>query len=511
MRRILCNTLLVAALVALSTPVQAQLFDKTTISFSFADDNLLRDPGETRRNSPEAYFGQQGVSALDRVEESAYRRNESRLSVHKKFDLGDWKPEGGLKLRFGPDADGKYGFKDDGTFIRLNYAPAPETQAFLMLYPIDSDKLRLGYHYDTSWGGSNTFPKNFRKGLVPAAQLGFKAGIVDGWVGMKTALIRSPSEVELDNPGGNTNQFVERAYYAALAGAGVELIKGLRLDVSGGYFEKGTNTKPGVLGKPINSAGASAQISYKYGGEVGKKLDLRLYMENPDAAPLPDEQTYQQKLGLELALEGTALVQTLADPDRYGSTKNEWSKAAYFSAGLRHDKLRLHVDAIYRDLSYIVFNVPGFDPYNAILEDSNLTPEIFGSLSIDYYFESIGLTPALTFGVLLPSSFKPTVSGLKAEGPFAEEIGKGLQKVVVRGTNAGDWDILPVGEEELPVFMVKLDLKFNLGQNFFIIGEVSYGRDPNFAQVLLDERGHAVREFDKPDNMGVGIITEFTF
>ncbi len=511
MKRSLCVALLMLAVASFAGPARAQLVDKTTISFSFADDNLLRDPGETRRNSPEAYFGQQGISALDRVEDSAYRRNESRLNVQKKFDLGDWKPEGGLKLRFGPDSDGKYNFRDDGTFIRLNYVPSDSVAAWLMLYPIDSDKLRLGFHYDTSWGGSNVFPKNFRKGLVPAAQLGLKAGPFDGYIGMKTALIRSPSEVQLDNPGGNTNQFVERAYYGALAGLGVEMVKGLRLDVNGGFFEKGTNTKPGVLGKPITSGGASAQLSYRFGGEVGKKLDLRLYMENPDVAPMPEEKLYSNEMGFEVALEGTALVQTLADPDHYGSTRNEWSKSAYFSAAFRQNKLRIHVDAIYRDLSYIVFNVPGFDPYNALLEDADLNPEIFGSISVDYYIEALGLTPALTFGVLLPSTFKPTVSGLKLEGPYAEEIGKGLQKVVVRGTNAGDWDILPVGEDQLPVFMVKLDLKFNLGQNFFVNGEVSYGRDPNFAQVQLDERGHAVREFDKPDNMGVGLITEFSF
>jgi len=328
---------------------------------------------------------------------------------------------------------------------------------------------------------------------------------------MKTALIRSPSETILETHGGNSNQFVERAYYGALGGLGVEFVQGLRLDLSGGYFEKGTNTKPGVLGKPIVSGGGSAQLSYKTGGKVGNKLDLRLYLENPEAAPLPDDSNYTTDFGFEAALEGTALVQTLADPDRYRSTRNEWSKAAYFSTGVRFQKLRIHLDTIYRELTYIVFNVPGFDPYNAVLEDAALTPELFGSLSVDYFIESLGLTPALTVGVLMPSTFKPTVSGVKVAGPYAEEVSSGLQKVVVRGTNAGDWDILPVGEEEMMVFLAKFNLKLNIGSNFFVIGEVSYGRDPNFAQVVLDERGHAIRKFDDPDNIGFGAIAEFIF
>lgn len=505
-----CTAAVLATLVSASINAQVTP-DKTTVSFSFADDNVLRDPGETRRNSPEAYFGQSAYSYLDRVEESAFRRTESRLNFTRSYRLGDFSPAGGVKMRFGPDSDGKMSFRDDGTMLSLAYQPDANTLVALDMYPIDSDTVRLGYHRDISWGGSNVFPKNFRKGLVPAALVRFETGPVNGFVGAKTALIRSPSENILNNPGGNTNQFVERAYYGFFGGVGVEFVDGLRLDLSGGFFEKGTNTKPSVLGKPIYAGGGSAQLSYSWGSKVGKRLDLRLYFEDPDKNPLDIPARGSNDWGLELAVEYTRLVQTLEDPDHYASTHNEWAQAGYFSAGLRFDKFRVHLDGIYRDLPFIVFNVPGFVPYQALSEQSEVSPELFGALSADYYFDSVGITVAMSAGVLLPATYKPTVSGQVIEGPFAEEVAKGIQKVVVRGTNSGDWDILPPGEDQMPVFVFKGDVKYNLGQNFFVVAELSYGHDPNFAQVFIDERGHAVRQFDKPEVIGFGVTTEFSF
>jgi len=114
-------------------------------------------------------------------------------------------------------------------------------------------------------------------------------------------------------------------------------------------------------------------------------------------------------------------------------------------------------------------------------------------------------------GVLVPASYKPSVDGSTLQGPYAAEVAQGIQKTVVRGSNSGDWDILPAGEGELPVIMAKANVKFNLGRNFSLVGEVTYARDPNLAQVFLDSQGHAIRRFDKPDILGLGIASELTF
>lgn len=515
---------LFAAVALFAGSARGQVFDETTISFSFADDNVLRDPGETRVNSPNAYFGQQGSSYVDRFEDSVFNRTGSRLVLSRKFDTGRLFADGSLRMRVGCDEWGNYAFRDDGTFIRLNFQPNDGFASALTFYPVDADRFRLGYHWDISWGGSSSFPQNFRRGLAPGLKWTVKAGMLDAFAGMKTALIRSPAEGTLDNPGGNTNQYVERAYYGFLGGAGVEPLRGLRLDVSGGYFEKGTSTRASVLGKAITSGGVSAQVSYHVGSEVGHRLDLRLYQLDPEEYPLDDPSRYEGRFGFDAAFEFSRLVQTLEDPDHYASTKNEWSNAFYFSSGVRYRKLRVHVDGVYRDLTYIVHNVPGFVPGQALSEEADLSHgggfdtlpewlngELFGVLSVDYFFEPLGLTPAVSLGWLLPATYKPTDEGLTIEGPYPADHATGIQKVVVRGSSSGDWDILPVGEEEMPVFISKFNLKWSLGKNYSMVGEVSYTRDNNFAQVLMDDHGHAKRRFDKPDILGIGVVSELRF
>jgi len=511
----------------LLAPGQAygQAFDETTVSFSFADDDVFRDSGETRKNSPEAFFGGQAQSPADRFAESVFSKTGSRLVVSKKFEVGKLVPEGGLRFRAIPNMDGVYGFFDDGTWLSLGYVPSSDTAAKLTLYPLDSDRLRIGYNWDVTWGGTNVFPKNFRTGLAPGAKVSYETGPLTLFAGMKTTLIRSPSERVLDNPGGNTNQYVQRSYYGVLGGAELDLPLGLTLRGSGGYFQKGTNNSPNVLGKPIPSGGGSAQVAWHTGAEVGRRMDLRLYFANPEEYTL--ETPTEGHTGLDLALEGAYLVQTLEDTDRYASTKNEFSKALALTAGLRYGRTRFFFDAVYRDLSYVVFNVPGFEPYKALSDSADLThsgsfsfiPEAlsgewFGLLSVDHFFglpQSLGLTPALSIGTLLPATYMPGDEGLTIEGPFGEEHALGRQRVVVRGTRSTDWEILPPGENELPLLILRGDVKFTVGEHFSLVGEVSYINDRNFSQVEQDPQGHALRKFVDPNILGVGLVSELKF
>jgi hypothetical protein len=507
-----------------------QAFDQTSVTFSFADDNVLKDSGETRKNSPDAYFGGQSASSLDRLGGSPFQQTATRLVVGKQVDTGiRLYPEGAVKLRFNANFSGDYGLADDGTYLALNLALRKSMLLKLSMFPVDADRLRLGYHYDISWGGTNTFPKNFRKGRAPGLVLAFDSNRGGVFAAMKTALIRSPSEEILDNPGGNTNQFVERSYYAALVQGWGEPVKGLRLQVGGGYFEKGTNTRANVLGKKIDAWGIGGALSYRLKGEVGKRLDLRQYYQDPEQFPLNVEPANYDtnRIGFQIAFEGNALGQVLEDPDYYGSTKREWSKAFYLSTGLRVRQWRLFFDALYRDLTYIVYNVPGFVPYQALPENSDLSHggsfswlpeglsgEWFLVLSTDYFFrfrKGLGLMPALSFGMLLPATYMAGDAGTKIQGPYPSEHAQGTQKVVVRGSNSGDWGILPAGADELPVFILKFDLKFNVSRYFSLVYEFSYANDPNYAQVKIDSHGHAVRDFDEPHIVSMGFVSEMTF
>ncbi|MBM4371273.1 MAG: hypothetical protein FJ098_06440 [Deltaproteobacteria bacterium] len=486
------------------------LFD-TTVSFSFADDNALKDAGETRQNSPTGFFGQSPDASFSRVEDPAYEGTTSMLRIASSGTIGRWMPGGEVRIRFAVDTSGKYALSDYGSNLSLRYLFGETASLGLRAFPVDTNRIRLGRTWDVTWGGSDTFPRNFRSGLVPGFKLDLDTELVDVFAAMKAALIRSPSEGILDNPGGNTTQLVERAYYAALLGVGVDIPRtGLRLDLQGAFFQKGTSTRDSVLGEPILAGGGTAIVSWKHGGPVGNRLDLDLYFQDPDLHPLRGD-SYEGRLGVQLSAEYSHLVQVLEDPDRPASTKLEQARAAALSAGFRFRGLRTHLNLIFRDLSFIVFNVPGVVPYQALPTASEVQPEIFGVLSVDYFFAKVGLTPALSVGVLRPATYRPTMQGSTLTGPYAAEVEKGIHTIVIKGSNAYDWQMLPVGENEWPVFLARVDLKWNLGDSFAMIGEVSYRYDGNLAQVFLTEQGHAVLRFDDPHILSYGLVAEYQF
>ena len=528
--RLIVVTVIAAASWCAATTVAAQPFEQTTISFSFGDDDVLKDPGETRKNSPAAFIGGQTQSSVDRVGGSAFHSTATRLSLNKRIDAGNFYTEGDLRLQMSVDSEGTYDFYDDSTLLSLNWTPITDHKVRLTMYPVDSDRVRLGYHYDITWGGTRIFPKNFTNGLVPAVVLSAETPNLGGFVGLKTALVSAPAEDILDNPGGNTNQFVERTFYGFLGGGHVQILKGLKFHLSGGYFGKGTSTRSDVLGARIHAGGVSTMVSYHAGGEVGKRLDLRMYYEDPDNYALaPKASAYGQDFGFDVALEYSRLIQTLEDPDRFGSTINEHSNALAFSAGMRVKKLRVHFDASYRDLSYIVWNVPGFVANQALPESADLSHhgsfaflpdflggEIFAVISTDYFIEfakSMGFTPALSLGILLPATYTGVGTGSTGQGPSAAEHAQGIQTTVVRGSTANDWGTLVTADDgyELPVIMAKLDLRYNLTQHFTMVGEISYANDPNYTQVVLDPHGHALREFIDPNILGLGVVSELSF
>ena len=485
---------------------KAEPFLNTRITFTFGDDNVLVGAGETKRSSPAAYFGNCPTTALDRTSAIECARSSTSLILYKRLTLHPkFQPEAALAIRLNLESGD---FADDGTYIRANYFMSSDHRRYwaITLFPVDSDRMRLGFFWDVSWGGTDSFPKNFRRGFAPGLRFDIDLGRWNLWAGMKAALIRSPADDILDNPGGNTIKNVERTFYGGLMGTGVTIGAGFRFDVNGGFFHKGTNTRQNALGKAIWAGGFSGRLSWSYGLPIGSQVDIRIFQQDPVRDALFQKEVFGRGLSLRAEVEATGLVQTLEDPDHVRSTKNEWSVMGHLGFALKYRRFRLHLHGIYRDLTAITYDVPGFVPYQALSEDVKTTPEIYGSLSLDYTF-AYDITVALTFGILKPATYV----GTAPLGLNASSVDLGRRKVVVRGAASGDWDILPPGDDELPIYMVRLDLKWNWYDAFGVIAQVYYGRDPNVAQVFQNAVGHNVRVFDEPNAVGLTLITRVAF
>lgn len=497
---------IVLALTLLAPAVQAADL-KADLAFTLGDDNVLRGPGETRKNSPSAFFGNMSGTPLDRAFPTEISESLMLLGLKGAITSGEhFVPEGGLLMKLNL-AQGT--LKDYGTYLRLNYLLDPnakDKKVYLELYPNESNALRLGYAPDLAWGVADVFPKNFRKGPVPGLKLGYASKKAYGFVGLKTALVRSPAEDILYNPGGNTNKYVEQTCYGGLAGAGVELFDQLWVEASGGVFQKGNNTRANVLGKPIIAGGGSARLAWLKGLSIGDEIGVRSYFADPLRATVFTDEDYNKGWSFYAAAEGAMLVQTLEDPDRIHSTKNELSKGFGVTLRAKYKMLRLHLLGSMRDLTFILFNVPGLVPYQGLPENVTVTPEIFGALSADLHFPTLGLTPSLTAGVIVPATYKGNVP----EGQAADSTSTGVRTMVIMDTNAANWSILPSGEDAMPVFLGRFALKWSY-ETFAVIGEVFYERDNNLAQVFQDERGHSIRTFDKPDILGFALVARMAF
>ena len=490
--------LLTATLLCSGSSMAGDLVD-ARIDFPFADDNILRDAGEDRQSSPDASF-----TPPAGVDYQSY----IHLGLYKRLDQGEaFVPEAALYLKLDV-ANGE--IRDDSSYIRMNYfidGKSRKKSLYLQMLPIDADRERLGFHHEISWGGTDTFPKNFRGSYSPAAKAGYDSEHFYAYAAIKTALLRSAAELELENKTGNTTLFVERTFYGYMGGTGIELgVKGLWLELNGGYFQKGTNNKAEVLGKPVHAFGGSGQLSYASGARIHRRIDLGLYRLDPKRFDVTQANEKVENTEFRVALEGSALDQVLADLDNPGSTGHEISFAGFLSTAVQHRDFRLHLDAGMRELSFLTFNVPGFIP-NAILPDgAETTPELSGVLAADYTFEN-GLTPYGQFGVQMPAVYR----GVVPAGQNAATALQGINRVVVRGTDPGDWDILPEGQEEQRVLSSKMGLRWTYAKDFSILTEVTYKNDPNRAVLRKDAYGIVNRVFVEPHILGIAALASMKF
>ena len=196
---------------------------------NWGDDNLLIGAGETRENSPDANFGRCAQSQIDGVVGRDCAAGGSRLGIYKSVDISpSLTATGALFMGLGINTDpessqaGRVNLFDLGSYLKLDWAwdEAGDNHFSTELYPVDARPLVLGFHPDLEWGTKDEFPKNFRRGAAPGLKLALTFPSFYAFVGAKTALIKSPLEIELANEGGNRILFSTRTYYGLLAGFG---------------------------------------------------------------------------------------------------------------------------------------------------------------------------------------------------------------------------------------------------------------------------------------------------
>ncbi|MCB9727732.1 MAG: hypothetical protein H6744_11130 [Deltaproteobacteria bacterium] len=496
-------------------PQRSSAFDRVLIQLNWGDDNLLVGAGETRENSPDPNFSRCTRTQIDGVPHRDCSAGRTRLGLYKAVPLrGGLTVSGalvvGLAVVTDPESSqaGKYELYDQGSYLRVAkaFGSSLSREFAVEFYPVDARPLTLGFHPDLEWGTKDEFPRNFRRGLAPGLKLGLDLDGFYVFAGAKSALIKSPLEVELENEGGNRILFSTRTFYGLLGGFGYGHAEGFSAEVNGGFFHKGTLSKEGVIGKPILSGGASLRLMWRQGLPVGLRIASALYQRATSGSEqIIQTPSYEGHLAWAVSGEGTLRVQDLADSSRPNSTALEWSWASHLGFQLRVGNTRLHVEQRNRSLTYIVADVPGLIPYSTLPDGAETFPEMQALVSVDHRLGDFTL--ALTGGVRMPATYR----GPSVEGSGTDPASAGVRTVVVSDADAGGWYILPEGDDAVPVWWAELGFKWAPAKEFALLADILFGRDQNRTQVERDSAGHALRVYTEPNVLSLNLVGQFLF
>jgi hypothetical protein len=542
MRRILKATCVLASLFVVRGAWAGDFVD-TRLNFTITDENVLVKPGETNPSVPGVRIGPPnslGILFFDNYDTryTGYE-NLTHLVIYKKMNGagGRVTAEGAYVLRLLQFSDVSLTSIDDGSYIKLTYwfdrnhdAGGRKGNIALTAFPLNADRMRLGYSYRISWGGSPIFFKvnpdipvgeggRFVTNTSPAP--GAKLQLSDerwyAYVGFKTSLLLNR------NP--QVNEQV--AVYSLLGGAGVDIIpERFRIEANGGYFDRGTNplffgTTVGPMGQtftdyPVASYGGTLQISAFKGVTPTQSADFKLYQNDPmvTAQRYFTRPVYLPGFNWLVSAEFTALGTTLQDVERPNSTKAQLAYAGDTNLRLQFGKVRVRADFETRSLSYILVNQPSLVPYQDFPSGSQVNPELFGVLGLDYFFERIGLTAGLSAGLERPATFTPP-PGKSIQGPLMGNTGGTLTTaatIVVR--NEGDFSILPPTDaagrplREVPIFAAKAEVREDFLEWFACILQVYYQNDGNQTHLVKAPTGESIRQFNHPNQLGFNLTLQ---
>lgn len=508
-----------------ASPTRVGDFMDTRLTWVFGDDDILHQTGQAFPLSPNASIGERRQYRLffDNLNSRfAGRENLTHLALYKKMPgfIDDLDTEASLLLRLDMAAlaSGSGNLNstlyDAGSYIRLFYHTAEHEKGQegigITFWPIDTDRFRLGYLYDISWGGTaaninqSIFPRI--QGAAPGFRVAYEAPKWNVFAGLKTAQIVQVEETLTPGTSEVEQIRIGQTNLGILGGAGVEPIDYLRIDVGGGYFQQGKFDLPDVAGEAVYTFGfAGRAVAHDPDMPVGQSIDFLLYRNDPNKPQqiFKPEKYEEGKVTWSASLEGDVLFQNLKDFDVTGATKLQSAVATALQANLKASYFRASLTGIFRDLPYVLRNQPSFIPFQTLPEDAETNPELFFAAAADYYIASARLTPGIGGGLQFPSTFV-TTSADSSNAPIS-------RTVVVR--EQGNIAILPLNAEAAPILQARVSLRWDISPIIAATAWAQFIRDNNGTFVERDpnEGTVALRTFVEPNFFGLGTAVQARF
>ncbi len=486
---------LVACLLG-ALPANASDAIDTRVTFTFADNDILKAPEDSTLGSPSV--PNFNPTAANRLFYDDYERRDTGfenlthlvLYAHKPGFFAGLDTEAALVIRAEALDSRSVLLRDDGSYIRLAKTLG-DSNLSLTAFPVTASRLALGYSYDISWGGVNIFKS---AGASPGLKLQWDTAGRYAFLGAKTAV-----EPQRRPDGTIENDTV----YGVMGGGGVDVVDELRIEGGAGYFYRGTIDKPGLI-IPVDghfkvarwdAFGGSAQVAYHVGIPIGVPIDFRLYRNDPlRRESFFKQEKYGEGTSFIVQSEVSVLGQTLQKFERPSSTTVQKAVAGDLSGKVKIGKLRLFGLSVYRDLAFLLFNTPSIPSFVDFPRGIRAQPEYFFFVGADYYVDWLYLTPGASFGIQRPAYQRSTTSG---------------QTVIFR--NEVDTEILNPGDPVELIFAGKLTGKWDLSEIVSAVGEFQVSYDRNRRLLAQDLGGIPVRKRADPLILGFNVMLQARF
>ncbi len=490
-------------------------FIDTRITWTFGDDDVLAPTGQRVPVSPLPRIGdrQQYQLFFDALNSRyAGRENLTHLAMYARAPgfIDRLNTEAALVLRVDLAAlssgsgNLNQAFYDAGTYLRISYAlghgSGNNDNLSVTFFPFDTDRFRIGYLWDLSFGGNSVFPR--RVGPAPGVKLGLDVGALSLWAGFKTAGIVVPLQVVTSSSDLDVVR-VEETQYAALAGLTLRGGESFRFDLSGGWFQQGRFDLTGVRGQQVYLFGGSARLVYSHGLRVTQSLDMMLYRNDPTTpfVAFAPETFSPGTVQYAFSAEFTGLAQNLANVDVPGQTALQAGFAGALQGRIKAGYFSASFTGLYRDVAFLLRDVPSFIPFQTVPTNAQTSPEYFFAGQIDYTLARLHMTPSLIVGVQLPATFSSTVQ----EGALLSS-----RTLVIR--RAGNFSILPPGTDRVPIVSARASFRWDISRIMAGIFWLQYVLDGNSTLLQVDDTGtRQVRVFQSPSQFGFGVTAQARF
>jgi len=452
-------------LLSTLSPAMAGDFVDIWVTSAFEDSNLMAGPDAY---SPSMNFVERGNRAFfeDYETRSSDDISRSELVLYRYDDgnFSNWATEAAFVLRYTPyldpdNTDPGTELEDDGSYVRIiRNLPGDDHSISLTGYAVDAGRFRLGYSYDLTWGGKEIH--SFTTGAAPGVRLQWQKGENYGFAGAKTAVgdYVDPNSLRKNN----------QAYYGILAGAGTILNEKLKLEAGMGSFQQGQilnvdDTTSPLYGEMILAAGLSGQIAFRTRSDLDfiESADLKLYRNSPDF--VKDTYISHRTLdgtGLLVQAELDRLSHNLLSATQDGATVIETGTAGDLQTLLVTGATSIGLDLVYKDLAYILFNVPGLTSGVAMNPKMETTAQLYGRLKVSHFFQKAHVAPSVGLGVMQPATYKTS------DGTFVQYTERDKEQV-------------PENQEAAMILSTVSGVQVDISPSVVLVAEVLFTMDEN--------------------------------